>query len=197
VSDPLPVASLRAVPLCKGDNDEPPQGRLYLVSVPLTKGDSRGAKRPAGGRSQTVLTWGSLCRLTGKDETGSCLLCSGFFLIAIPILSQSPPAGRAQFDVASVKVHPPPLTRIIVQTPPGRFLAEGFSLKMLVGRGFWCAGCSCCRRSVMGRFRAIRYRRQNHGGYDSAGSAQPDDSKPPRGSVSTEGAQRNARAADV
>jgi uncharacterized protein (TIGR03435 family) len=64
------------------------------------------------------------------------LVVFGVFLIAIPILSQSPPAGRAQFDVASVKVHPPPLTRIIVQTPPGRFLAEGFSLKMLVGRAF-------------------------------------------------------------
>ena len=60
----------------------------------------------------------------------------GIAIVAIPILSQAPAGGRPSFDVASIKVHPPPLTRIIVTMPPGRFVAEGFSLKMLVGRAY-------------------------------------------------------------
>src|ERR1051326_5654922 len=50
-------------------------------------------------------------------------------VIAIPIFSQ-------QFEVASVKVHPPPLTQIGVTNRGGRFIATGFSLKMLAGRGY-------------------------------------------------------------
>src|SRR5204863_8012409 len=64
------------------------------------------------------------------------LIFLGIAVAAIPILSQTPAESRAQFDVASIKVHPPPLTRIIVQTPPGRFIAEGFSLKMMVARAY-------------------------------------------------------------
>jgi uncharacterized protein (TIGR03435 family) len=65
------------------------------------------------------------------------LLILGIAVVAIPIFSQTPAGGTAQFDVASIKVHPPPITRIIVQAPPGRFLAEAFNLKMLVG---WAYG---------------------------------------------------------
>jgi len=57
------------------------------------------------------------------------LIVLGIAVVAIPILSQ-------QFEVASVKVHPPPLTGILVTNRGGRFIATGFSLKMLVGRGY-------------------------------------------------------------
>jgi len=79
VSDPLPASP--AVPLRKGDTEteppaavrnplgqsanQPPAGRNLLSqlkppaapvsSLPLTKGDSRGAKRPAGGRSHRTV----------------------------------------------------------------------------------------------------------------------------------------------
>jgi uncharacterized protein (TIGR03435 family) len=64
------------------------------------------------------------------------LIIRGIAVIAIPMFSQAPAATRPQFDVASIKVHPPPLTRITIQTPPGRFVAEGFNLKMLVGQAY-------------------------------------------------------------
>src|SRR5437870_5825244 len=57
------------------------------------------------------------------------LIILGIAVVAIPIWSQ-------QFEVASVKVHPPPLTQISVTNRGGRFIATGFSLKMLVGRGY-------------------------------------------------------------
>jgi len=63
------------------------------------------------------------------------LIVLGLLVVAIPILSQAP-AGRQQFEVASVKVHPPPVTLIGIANRGGRFTATGFSLKMLVGRGY-------------------------------------------------------------
>jgi uncharacterized protein (TIGR03435 family) len=57
-------------------------------------------------------------------------------VVAALVFAQAPPEGRPQFEVASIKVHPPPVTRIIVTAPPGRFVAEGFSLKMLVARAY-------------------------------------------------------------
>src|SRR4051812_44221949 len=69
-------------------------------------------------------------------KKAAVLIVLGIAAIAIPVLSQAPVGGRPQFEVASVKLHPPPLTRIIIQTPPGRFLVEAFSLKMLVGRAY-------------------------------------------------------------
>jgi uncharacterized protein (TIGR03435 family) len=64
------------------------------------------------------------------------LFVLGIVAVAIPIFSQAPVAGRPQFDVVSIRVQPPPLTRIMVTQPPGRFVAEGFSLKMLAGRAY-------------------------------------------------------------
>jgi len=64
------------------------------------------------------------------------LIVLGIAVVAVPIFSQGPAGGRPQFDVASIKVHPPPLTRIVVTAPPGRFMAEGFSLKMLAARAY-------------------------------------------------------------
>ena len=61
----------------------------------------------------------------------------GVAVAAIPIFSQTPGASRPTFEVASIKVHPPPLTRItIMNQPGGRFVAEGMSLKMLIGRAY-------------------------------------------------------------
>jgi uncharacterized protein (TIGR03435 family) len=57
-------------------------------------------------------------------------------VIAIPLLSQAPSQGRAQFEVASVKVHPPPITQVGIANRGGRFVSTGFSLKMLVARGY-------------------------------------------------------------
>jgi len=62
------------------------------------------------------------------------LVILGIAVVAIPIFSQAP--GRAQFEVASIKVHPPRLTQIGITNRGGRFVATGFSLKMLVGRGY-------------------------------------------------------------
>src|SRR4051812_26525668 len=54
-------------------------------------------------------------------------------VFATPPQTPTPPA----FDVASIKIHPPPLTRIsITQQPGGRLVAEGMSLKMLVARAY-------------------------------------------------------------
>src|SRR5215471_10857165 len=64
------------------------------------------------------------------------LIVLGIAVVAIPMFSQSPAAGRPQFEVVSVKVSPPPLTQIGVTNRGGRFVATGFSLKMLVGRGY-------------------------------------------------------------
>src|SRR5262247_1011294 len=62
------------------------------------------------------------------------LIVLALAVVAIPIFSQAP--GRPQFEVASVKVHPPPVTQIGITNRGGRFVATGFSLKMLVGRGY-------------------------------------------------------------
>jgi uncharacterized protein (TIGR03435 family) len=62
------------------------------------------------------------------------LIVLGLVVVALPLFPQAP--ARPQFEVVSIKVHPPPLTRIIVMAPPGRFVAEGFSPKMLVGRAY-------------------------------------------------------------
>lgn len=56
------------------------------------------------------------------------LIVLAIAVAAIPIL--------AQFEVASVKVHPPPITLIGITNRGGRFSVTGFSLKMLVGRGY-------------------------------------------------------------
>src|SRR5215831_11354670 len=64
------------------------------------------------------------------------LIVLGVAVVAIPIFSQAPDTARQQFEVASVKVHPPPLTQIGVTNRGGRFIATGFSLKMLAGRGY-------------------------------------------------------------
>jgi uncharacterized protein (TIGR03435 family) len=64
----------------------------------------------------------------------SVLIVLGLAVVAIPIFSQAP--GRPQFEVASIKVHPPPVTQIGITNRGGRFVATGFSLKMLVGRGY-------------------------------------------------------------
>jgi len=64
------------------------------------------------------------------------LIVLGIVVAAIPILSQAPAGTRPQFDAATIKIHPPPITRITVTQPPGRFVAEAFSLKMLVGRAY-------------------------------------------------------------
>src|SRR5215467_693596 len=64
------------------------------------------------------------------------LFVLGIAVVSIPIFSQAPIDSKPQFEVASIKVHPPPVTRIIVSAPPGRFVAEGTSLRMLVGRGY-------------------------------------------------------------
>ncbi len=53
-------------------------------------------------------------------------------VVVIPIFCQQTPA----FEVTSVKIHPPPVTLIGIQNRGGRFSATGFSLKMLVGRGY-------------------------------------------------------------
>jgi uncharacterized protein (TIGR03435 family) len=63
------------------------------------------------------------------------LIVLSITVVAIPILSQAPPPAQ-QFEVASIKVHPPPITVIGIQNRGGRFVATGFSLKMLVGRGY-------------------------------------------------------------
>jgi uncharacterized protein (TIGR03435 family) len=60
----------------------------------------------------------------------------GIALGSIPIFSQAPIDAKPQFEVASIKLHPPPVTRTIISAPPGRFVAEGISLRMLVGRGY-------------------------------------------------------------
>jgi len=62
------------------------------------------------------------------------LIVLALAVVAIPIFSQA--RGRPQFEVASVKVHPPPVTQIGITNRGGRFAATGFSLKMLVGRGY-------------------------------------------------------------
>ena len=64
------------------------------------------------------------------------LIILGIAVVAIPIFSQAPEAARPSFEVASIKVHPPPLTRIMITAPPGRFVAEGMSLRMLAGRAY-------------------------------------------------------------
>src|SRR5262245_56515173 len=64
------------------------------------------------------------------------LIVLGIVVAAIPILSQAPAGTRPQFEAATIKFHPPPITRITVTQPPGRFVAEAFSLKMLVGRAY-------------------------------------------------------------
>ena len=64
------------------------------------------------------------------------LIVLGLAVAAIPVLSQAPAGTRLQIEAATIKVHPPPITRIIVTQPPGRFVAEAFSLKMLVGRAY-------------------------------------------------------------
>src|SRR5437763_16780657 len=61
----------------------------------------------------------------------------GVAVAAIPIFSQTPGASRPTFEVASIKVHPPPLTRITIMNQPGaRFVAAGKSLKMLISRAY-------------------------------------------------------------
>src|SRR4030095_4097052 len=65
------------------------------------------------------------------------LIVLGIVVVAIPILSQAPAGARPQFDVASIKVHPPPITRIVIPPAgPGRFVVEAFSLKQLVARAY-------------------------------------------------------------
>ena len=64
------------------------------------------------------------------------LMILAIAVLAIPIFSQAPVTVRPQFEVASIKIHPPPLTRILVTNQGGRFVATGISLKMLVGRGY-------------------------------------------------------------
>jgi uncharacterized protein (TIGR03435 family) len=62
-------------------------------------------------------------------KKAAALTVLGIVVVVIPILSQ-------QFEVASVKVHPPPVSIIGITNRGGRFSATGFSLKMLVGRGY-------------------------------------------------------------
>jgi len=64
-----------------------------------------------------------------KEMKVLVLIVLSIVVVVIPIFSQ-------QFEVASVKVHPPPLTQIGIQSRGGRFNVTGFSLKMLVGRGY-------------------------------------------------------------
>jgi uncharacterized protein (TIGR03435 family) len=64
------------------------------------------------------------------------LVALGTAVIAIPMFSQAPVEANPQFEVASIKVHPPPFTQITITNQNGRFLATGFSLRMLVGRGY-------------------------------------------------------------
>src|SRR5262249_11916271 len=72
----------------------------------------------------------------GGNMKALMLIVLGIAVVAIPIFSQAPAAGRPQFEVVSVKVHPPPVTLIGITNRGGRFIATGFSLKMLVGRGY-------------------------------------------------------------
>ncbi len=62
-------------------------------------------------------------------KKAAVLVVLGIAVVAIPIFSQ-------QFEVASIKVHPPPTTLIGITNRGGRFSATGFSLKMLIGRGY-------------------------------------------------------------
>jgi uncharacterized protein (TIGR03435 family) len=64
------------------------------------------------------------------------LIVLAIAVVAIPMLCQAPAEGKAQFEVASVKVHPPPITMVGISNRGGRFIVTGFSLKMLVGRGY-------------------------------------------------------------
>ena len=66
----------------------------------------------------------------------TCHCSVSWLVVAIPIFSQAPTGERPQFEVASIKVHPPPLTQIGISARGGRFVATGFSVKMLVGRGY-------------------------------------------------------------
>jgi uncharacterized protein (TIGR03435 family) len=52
------------------------------------------------------------------------------------MMCQAPTSGKPQFEVASVKVHPPPITLIGIQNRGGRFSVTAFTVKMLVGRGY-------------------------------------------------------------
>jgi uncharacterized protein (TIGR03435 family) len=73
----------------------------------------------------------------GKNMRVLVLIVLGIVVLAIPILSQAPAGARPQFDVASIKVHPPPITRIVIPpVGPGRFVVEAFSLKQLVARAY-------------------------------------------------------------
>ena len=65
------------------------------------------------------------------------LIVLGIAVAAIPIFSQAPAGARPQFEVASIKVHPPPVNRILIApSAGGRLSLEGFSVRMLVGRGY-------------------------------------------------------------
>jgi hypothetical protein len=64
------------------------------------------------------------------------LIALAVVVIAIPMWPQTPAASKPQFEVASIKTMNPPVTQIGIQNANGRFVATGFSLKMLVGRGF-------------------------------------------------------------
>ena len=72
----------------------------------------------------------------GKTLKSIVLILLAVAVVAIPIFSQAPTGDRPQFEVASIKVHPPPLTQIGISARGGRFVATGFSVKMLVGRGY-------------------------------------------------------------
>jgi len=56
-------------------------------------------------------------------------------VVAIPILCQAP-TDKPQFEVTSIKARSGPVTVIGITNRGGRFVATGFSLKMLVGRGY-------------------------------------------------------------
>src|SRR5438094_3818594 len=76
------------------------------------------------------------CLLPGGNMKSMMLFILGIAVLAIPIFSQAPGATQPSFEVATIKVHPPPLTRIIITAPPGRFVAEGMSLRMLIARAY-------------------------------------------------------------
>jgi uncharacterized protein (TIGR03435 family) len=69
-------------------------------------------------------------------KKAAVLIILGIVVVVIPIFPQAPTGARPQFEVASVKVHPPPTTLIGITNRGGRFSATGFSLKMLMGRGY-------------------------------------------------------------
>jgi bla regulator protein blaR1 len=65
------------------------------------------------------------------------LIVLGVAVVAIPIFSQAPTGVRRQFEVASIKPTGPVVTQItIARQPGGRFIAQGFSVRMLMARAY-------------------------------------------------------------